>query len=200
MDIIHALMGFILFSHKTITLPRAEVSRLRARPKGFPIALWKPSGLSPCCYVFIAEQYDSFGFLFVATGHESLTPQRAFRSLSLRFRLPPSADSPLASRRPLETFGVVPLLLCFYCRTGLVSFATAATHRGGIATEQSIMAGPNFTADASALQAIPPALRRPVPAGRLRQALADIPPHRAAPSRPRAYRKREPPEKDNSRR
>ena len=47
---------------------------------------------------------DSFGFLFVATGDESLTPQRAFRSLSLRFRLPPSADSPLARRRPLETF------------------------------------------------------------------------------------------------
>ena len=54
---------------------------------------------------------DSFGFLFVATGDESLTPQRAFRSLSLRLRLPPSADSPLAKRRPLETFGAVPLLL-----------------------------------------------------------------------------------------
>ena len=47
---------------------------------------------------------DSFGFLFVATGDESLTPQRAFRSLSLRFRLPPSADSPLARRRPLHSF------------------------------------------------------------------------------------------------
>ena len=34
----------ILFSLKTIALPRVEVSRLRARPKGFPIALWKPSG------------------------------------------------------------------------------------------------------------------------------------------------------------
>ena len=56
---------------------------------------------------------DSFGLLFVDTGDESLTPQRAFRSLSLRFRLPPSADSPLARRRPLETFGAVPLML--YC-------------------------------------------------------------------------------------
>ena len=28
-------------------------------PKGFPIALWKPSGLFPCCYVFIAEQYKN---------------------------------------------------------------------------------------------------------------------------------------------
>ena len=36
----------ILFSLKRIALPRAEISRLRARPKGFPIALWKPSGLS----------------------------------------------------------------------------------------------------------------------------------------------------------
>ena len=36
----------ILFSLKRSALPRAEVSRLRARPKGFPIALWKPSGLS----------------------------------------------------------------------------------------------------------------------------------------------------------
>ena len=60
---------------------------------------------------------DSFGFLFVATGDESLTPQRAFRSLSLRFRLPPLADSPLASRRPLETFGAVLLLLYFICST-----------------------------------------------------------------------------------
>ena len=34
----------VLFSHKVIALPRTEVSRLRARPKGFPIALWKPSG------------------------------------------------------------------------------------------------------------------------------------------------------------
>ena len=29
---------------KTIAFQKAEVSRLRARPKGFPIALWKPSG------------------------------------------------------------------------------------------------------------------------------------------------------------
>ena len=32
-------------------MPKAEVSRLQARPKGFPIALWKPSGSFPCCYV-----------------------------------------------------------------------------------------------------------------------------------------------------
>ena len=38
------IRSLILFSLKTIALPRAEVSRLRARPKGFPIALWKPSG------------------------------------------------------------------------------------------------------------------------------------------------------------
>ena len=38
------LLHIILFSLKTIALPRSEVSLLRARPKGFPIALWKPSG------------------------------------------------------------------------------------------------------------------------------------------------------------
>ena len=48
---------FILFLHKAITLPKAEVSRLRARPKGFPIALWKPSGPSLCCYTVNAAQY-----------------------------------------------------------------------------------------------------------------------------------------------
>ena len=53
--------GLILFSLKTIALPRAVISRLRARPKGFPIALWKPSGLSLCFYVFIAEKYYSRG-------------------------------------------------------------------------------------------------------------------------------------------
>ena len=37
------LPQIILFSHKTIALSKAEVSRLRARPKGFPVALWKPS-------------------------------------------------------------------------------------------------------------------------------------------------------------
>ena len=31
---------------KTIALPKAEISRLRARPKGSPVALWKPSELS----------------------------------------------------------------------------------------------------------------------------------------------------------
>ena len=36
----------ILFSLSMIVVPRQEVSRLRARPKGFPIALWKPSGPS----------------------------------------------------------------------------------------------------------------------------------------------------------
>ena len=53
------LCSSILFSLKTIALPKVEISRLRARPKGFPIALWKPSGLSPCCYVFIAKQYKA---------------------------------------------------------------------------------------------------------------------------------------------
>ena len=38
------LPHIVLFLLKTIALPKAEVSRLRARPKGFPIALWKPSG------------------------------------------------------------------------------------------------------------------------------------------------------------
>ena len=42
---------------KTIAFQKAEVSRLRARPKGFPIALWKPSGPSLWCYTFDAAQY-----------------------------------------------------------------------------------------------------------------------------------------------
>ena len=33
-----------MFSPKTISLLKVKVSRLRARPKGFPIALWNPSG------------------------------------------------------------------------------------------------------------------------------------------------------------
>ena len=49
----------MLFSLKAITLPRAEISRLRARPKGFPIALWKPSGPSSCCYTFNTAQYQA---------------------------------------------------------------------------------------------------------------------------------------------
>ena len=44
----------VLFSLNTIALPRAGISRLRARPKGFPIALWKPSGPSSCFYSLIA--------------------------------------------------------------------------------------------------------------------------------------------------
>ena len=39
-------LHIILFALSTIALPKAEISRLRARPKGFPIALWKPSGPS----------------------------------------------------------------------------------------------------------------------------------------------------------
>ena len=53
------LVYMILFSLKAIALLRAEVSRLRARPKGFPIDLWKPSGPSPCCYAFNAAQYHT---------------------------------------------------------------------------------------------------------------------------------------------
>ena len=49
---------YIVFA-KTIAFPKAEVSRLRARPKGFPIALWKPSGPSLCCNIFYAAQYYS---------------------------------------------------------------------------------------------------------------------------------------------
>ena len=44
-------------------MPKEEVSRLRARPKGCPIALWKPSGPSPCCYPFNAAQYYTNLFL-----------------------------------------------------------------------------------------------------------------------------------------
>ena len=152
----------------------------KGRPEGFQRAIGKPFGRAR------RRETSALGKAIVLS-ENSLT--RSAFSLS-----------PLARRRTLETFGAVLLLLCFYCRTGLVSFATAATHRGGIATEQSIMAGKNFTADASALQAILPALQHPAPAGRLRPALADIPPHRAAPSRPGAYRKLGLPEKDNSRR
>ena len=45
--------------YKAIALLKAEVSRLRARPKGFPIALWKPSGPSPCCQTLNAAQDHS---------------------------------------------------------------------------------------------------------------------------------------------
>ena len=51
--------SIILFSLKMIALSKAEVSRLRARPKGFPIALWKPSGPSLRCYALDAAQYQN---------------------------------------------------------------------------------------------------------------------------------------------
>ena len=54
-----SLPHIVLFLLKTIALPKAEVSRLRARPKGFPIALWKPSGPSSCCYAVHAAQSRS---------------------------------------------------------------------------------------------------------------------------------------------
>ena len=66
--------GIILFSLKTIALPKAEVSRLRAA---------------------------SAASIVAAKG-------RSFRLTRSAFSL-----SPLARRRPLETFGAVFLLLCF---------------------------------------------------------------------------------------
>ena len=63
----------MLFSLKMIALLKAEVSRLRARPKGFPIALWKPSGPPPCCYAFNAAQYEMW--LLPARGSTDRAPE-----------------------------------------------------------------------------------------------------------------------------
>ena len=49
--------ALILCWLQTIALAKAEVSCLRARPKGFPVALWKPSGPFPCCFAFNVAQY-----------------------------------------------------------------------------------------------------------------------------------------------
>ena len=38
------------------------ISPLRRRPKGFPIALWKPSGALPCYLIFIEAFYDDAAF------------------------------------------------------------------------------------------------------------------------------------------
>ena len=71
----------ILFSLETIALLKAEVSRLQARPKGFPIALWKPSGPSLCCKTFHAAQNYVAKGLRLCGGE-----QRALHSSSLRLR------------------------------------------------------------------------------------------------------------------
>ena len=61
--------GLYYSRSKTIALPKAEVSRLRGGVRSLNRRGQRP-----------LVSADSFGFLFVATGDESLTPQRAFRS------------------------------------------------------------------------------------------------------------------------
>ena len=51
-----------LTSDHSCSFPNAGISPLRRRPKGFPIALWKPSGALPCYLIFIVAFYDDAAF------------------------------------------------------------------------------------------------------------------------------------------
>ena len=76
-----------LFGGKAFSLWRG-VSPLRRRPKGFPIALWKPSGPFAAGWMHLAGEGGTLAFLFPGGFRLRGGDQRAFRSPFGNLRVP----------------------------------------------------------------------------------------------------------------